>query len=254
MESDYDIKYPKSRNNYQCLGPCYEKATYIIHPTTLEHVTELDNPFCPVNEWEYINPNTGKSELRITDGCFNPTTNEKTMSTKEIEMNIILPKIDFSCSHFLKIYYNIYSMETAMDWIDNNKHAPYYSVRRILDCTWSAYGLNDPDYVMDDRIIIYYIDLIKSKWMSDIYKKIGKYVKVDKNKIYFSNSNDDTDSIVKINFIIEKLVTHQYIHKFFTNFISYYSKNNDSLIVSYNKIIKRDLINYFEKIVEKMIN
>ena len=95
MDSVFDKKYSKSKNNFQCLGPCYEPSTYIIHPTTLEHVTNTKYPFCPVNEWDDIDPKTKQKTSRITDKCFNPIK-KKNISAHEVEMNIILPKIDFT--------------------------------------------------------------------------------------------------------------------------------------------------------------
>ena len=62
MDSDIDYfnrKYPTSKNGYQCLGLCYEPKTWIVHPITLEHVTNTHFPFCPVKEWASKNEKTG---------------------------------------------------------------------------------------------------------------------------------------------------------------------------------------------------
>lgn len=248
MESDYDTKYPKSKNNFQCLGPCYEKGTFIIHPVTLEYTTDTLHPFCAVNEWEYMNPETGKKEMRINDICFNPTAKEN-ISAKELEMNIILPKMDFSCEHFLKIYYDIFSMETAIEWVETNKHVPYYSIRRVMDCAWRAYGLKSKDYILDDRIVIYYTELVKSRWFNDIYDYVAKYIAVDNGKIFFSGENGDIDDMreAKENFLKDKLLNYITIKKFLLKFIDHYSKKSSSS--SYTKLIKIE----FKKFIEKKI-
>ena len=262
MDSEYDVKYPKSRNNFQCLGPCYEPGTFIIHPTTLEHVTDFKNPFCPVNEWEHINPTTGKKELAIHDTCFKPTDTTK-ISSKEVEMNIILPKIDFNCNHFLKIYYKIYSMEGMMDWLDKNGHLPYYTIRRIMDCAWKSYGMDN--YIVDDRIILYYVKIAKTRWIHNIYKKIGKYVKFTDEKIQFSSKESEMaeNSIEKINFIVDKLINPSTMSKFLTKYVEFYSNNTDTQMqsdsknttnvinedneISHTDIIKKEFIEYIEK-------
>lgn len=251
MDNEYDVKYPKSRNNFQCLGPCYEPGTFIIHPTTLEHVTDFQNPFCPVNEWEHINSKSGQKELSLHDTCFKPTSVDK-ISPKEIEMNIILPKIDFNCDHFLKIYYKIYSMEGAMDWLDRNNHLPYYTIKRIMDCAWKSYGMDN--YIIDDRIVIYYVSVAKTKWINDIYKKIGKFVTFVDNKIQFSNNRQEIteNTVEKINFIVEKFINPDIMSKFLNKFIEFYS-NNDQEISSYTNTIKKDFIEYIEKKVDYTI-
>jgi hypothetical protein len=248
MESDYDTKYPKSKNNFQCLGPCYEKGTFIIHPVTLEYTTDTLHPFCAVNEWEYTNPETGKKEMRINDVCFNPTSKDN-ISAKELEMNIILPKMDFSCEHFLKIYYDIFSMETAIEWVDSNKHVPYYSVQRIMDCAWKAYGLKSQEYILDDRIIIYYTNLLKSRWFKEVYEYIASYISVDDGKIFFSEGDSDMEKMreIKENFLIEKLINYATVKKFLLKFINYYSKK--PLSMSITKLIKVE----FKKFIEKKI-
>ena len=57
-------KYSKSANGYQCLGQCVTKNKKIIHPITLETVTDKDNSFCPVAGYETINDKTNKKEIK----------------------------------------------------------------------------------------------------------------------------------------------------------------------------------------------
>jgi len=240
-------KYPKSKNNLQCLGPCYKAGSTIVHPVTLQYVRNDDVPFCPVNEWEYINPTTGKKELRITDACYVNIVDKA--ATDELAMNIILPKIDFNDEHFLKIYYNIYSMEAVVDWIEKNKNMPYYSIKRVLDSAWSVYGFKD--YILDDRLVIYYIEIIKKRWIKHIYRIIEKYIYIKDGMIYLdhpSNKITDIDNgkIQKINYIIDKFITYDDITRFLTKFMNVY-RDNDKYIKSYNDVIRNELIKYIEK-------
>jgi hypothetical protein len=70
-------QYPKSKNNYQCIGPCYPGGTVAIHPTRLNFVSEGPSPFCPIDEIETKDPKTGKIIKKSSDTCFNPVEKKK---------------------------------------------------------------------------------------------------------------------------------------------------------------------------------
>ena len=182
--------YPRSAKNFSCLGPCYRPGVFVVHPITLKHVTNNDYPFCPVNEWEYTNPDTGKKEIRSTDKCFDPIRSG-TVSNYELSMNIITPKIDFTCESFLKIYYNIYSMESTLEWLKDNSDVSYFTKRRVLDCAWTAYGFSN--YILDDRLIFFYLDLVKEKRLNGIYNKFYKYISIDGDNVFFKKNIDEKD-------------------------------------------------------------
>jgi len=61
-------EYPKSKHGFQCLGPCNKPSSTIVHPTTLEYITHK-HPFCPVNEWVSVDPDTGAERNNILDEC-----------------------------------------------------------------------------------------------------------------------------------------------------------------------------------------
>ena len=71
----------------------------IVHPTLLEIVTNNDKPFCPVNEFTYEDPATGRKKTQITDICLNPTENTN-ISSKDLELNILTPLVDFDVGQF----------------------------------------------------------------------------------------------------------------------------------------------------------
>jgi len=62
-----NTKFPKSIKKYDCIGPCYEPNTPILHPITLEHVYDSTYPFCPINEPNAIID----GELQLIDRCHN---------------------------------------------------------------------------------------------------------------------------------------------------------------------------------------
>ena len=261
MESDinyFNKKYPTSKNGHQCLGSCYKPQTWIVHPITLEHVTDLHNPFCPVKEWIKIDDETGRSEEKIIDNCQNVTAETK-QSSKELEMSIIMPTMDFSCSNFLKIYYDLYSMGAVLNWLEEHSYDPYYTKKRVLDCAWKAYGFDD--IVIDDRLVNFYIETVKKKWIGKLYRRLWNYIIVKNKNIFFSNknkdkkTNDDTDKekITKMNYIIDKFITYQNIHKIIHVYVETY-KNKKEKIHSHTDNIKNELIDYVIKQVMKSLH
>ena len=240
------FKYPKSKNNFQCIGPCYQPGTWIVHPLTLEYIRDINHPFCPVKEWEYIDPD-GKKIIRTTDICYHPTES-KDLSGKEFEMNILTPNIDFNDKQFLKIFYDIHSFEDAINWIDNKKYSPPLTRLRIMDCAWNAYGKNIN--IIDHRLVDFYIEIAKKKWMPDIYKQLNKYIHINNGKIMFGNPEDNElspkdDIISRTNFLIDRFINNDEMYKFLIRYLKHRKEDWDN-IVSHSTKIKGDLIKYIE--------
>ena len=162
-----------------------------------------------------------------------------------MEMTVLLPMIDFSDEMFLKIYYNIFSLESAIDWIYNNKHLPYYTIKRILDASFNSFNMNES--ILNDQLLDIFMNIIKKYWIIDIYKEIKNYIHVDNNKqIYLKKNSDEKDKfkIEKINFIIEKFVTYDSIQEILTKYIE--KREKDELNLSHLENIKNSLIKFIK--------
>lgn len=233
---DTTKKYPKSKNNFQCLGPCYNPGTMVIHPTQLEYVTEGPLPFCPVDEWIYTDAKTKETYKKATDICFNPTESEN-MSNSQLEMNILIPYIDFNSEQFLKIYYKIFSFDNAIDWIETNDHVSMTTKERIVNSALRAYG-NNID-ILDIRFAKFYIKYIKKAKMKKIYEVLHKYIGIDKktSELYLekpeTNNIDKYDNITeRTNYIINTFLTNDEIVKFLQKILKYehdYNETDDNL-------------------------
>jgi hypothetical protein len=248
---DRKNKYPKSKNNFQCLGPCYNPKTMIIHPTQLEYVTDHLRPFCPVNEWEFKDPATGDKEEMITDVCLNPTKGENT-SKSELEMNILIPQTDFNFEHFLKIYYEIFSFEDSMKWMNENKHSPIRTKMRIINASLEIYGKNIE--IFDDVFIDFFIEYIKTKEIKKIYDKNNEYIGIDDDKnILLMKKNDNPlnvseNSTERMNYLIKMFLGKNEIIKFMYRYFKHKKKEWDN-IDNYLKNMSNDLNMYiFDKI------
>ncbi|AYV76679.1 MAG: hypothetical protein Terrestrivirus11_20 [Terrestrivirus sp.] len=262
MES-YNKPYPKSKNNFQCIGPCYQAGTTIVHPVTLEYVTDRNNPFCPVRQWELIDRDTGKKTTLTTDICYQPTET-KDLSGKEFEINILTPNIDFNDAQFLKIYYNIYSYEDAISFVSEKKYLPAFTKLRIIDCALAAYGkdLN----IIDHRTVDFFIEMINKIWMPEIYKNIEKYVDMHDGKIRLSRQHDQhdqqdqqeekeinqDDAKIKYNFIKSKFITNDEIFKFLMKYLKH-RKDKWTEIQHHVMNIRNDLIVYIENKIKNTV-
>lgn len=239
MEKYFDIKiYPKSKSKKQCLGPCYFPKTHVVHPTLLEIVSN-NEPFCPVDPWKYVNPETGEETLFATDLCFQPTE-KKNVSSKEAELNMLTPFLDFNASQFLKIYYEIFSFEDSIDWIDRNKFDPIKTRSRIINSSLIAYGENVE--LFDNRFVEFIIEFIKKKKILEIYNKLHIFININNDSVLLEKNNiDKKDKCVeRINYIVRVFLTKDEITKFL---IKYFSQKKDKW---------KDIKNHLDLIVSNL--
>jgi hypothetical protein len=233
-------KFPISVNNQQCVGPCYQPGTPVIHPISLNLISAKDHPFCPTFEWY----NEKTKEYQQTDVCTAPS--DISQMQQEINLNLVVPMFHFSCEYFLKAYYNIYSFEGATDWVYNNSRAPINSQLRILNCAWKVFGSNVD--IINDQLINFYSNLIKTIWMKNIYPKVSKFIYIDEtnNNIYLKE-NDQKDSekrqIEKINYFNKKFNTSQIIYKVLQIYIKE-NKDKWNEIDDHNYGIRKQYTNY----------
>lgn len=220
MEKYFDIKiYPKSKTKKQCLGPCYYPKTNIVHPTLLEIVSNTE-PFCPVDPWKYTDPETGEETLFATDICFQPTE-KKNISSKELELNMLTPFLDFNSGQFLKIYYEIFSFEDSVDWIERNKFETITTRARVINSALSAYGENIE--LFDGRFVEFLIEFIKKKKINYIYDKIHNFIGINQDTILIEKNNMDKKEkcVERINYILQIFITKDEMTKFLVKYFAY---------------------------------
>lgn len=246
----YRSKYPKSINNRQCIGHCYEANKVITHPISLTPETNKDHPFCPV--MEFTNPKTKK--IQITDECNHATSLDE--DRKEMEMSLITPYFDFNSTHFLKIYYGVSSFEDGIKYIVEHENIPYYTQRRILNALFNGYGSTITE--IDSRLVTYYVKIIKERWSNLLLKNLGKFIKITGDVMMFTNKigtpeevkiSNNMYLVEKINFLIEKLINQHVIQLFF----EYYVKEMEGewlRITNHIFYIKKNLIKYLTHIIE----
>lgn len=242
-------RYPKSKNNYQCVGPCYPPGTMVVHPTQLEFVTEGPLPFCPIDEIFYEDPKSGETIKKSTDTCYNPIEKEN-IDKSQLELNILTPQIDFNSEQFLKIYYKVFSFDGAVDWVDNNQHVPIGTKVRIINCAIEAFGKNIE--LFDLRFCNFFINYVKLKKIKMLYSQIHENINVDHTTgdifIAPNKLGIHDKSIERTNYIIQTFINKEEITKFLQKFFKKNSNNlgqaedhlnkmaNDLIIYIINKI------------------
>jgi hypothetical protein len=184
-------KYKKSTHGYQCIGPCYEKNTLIIHPLTLEQIQQGPNPFCP------INPFVDKSGMvKRTDDCDKADISSEIKTGVDLET--LSPFIIFDSEKFLKIYYNVDSLESAIIWIDEHQSKlTYATIKRMMNCAIEVYG-------QENLTNVFFIDfltkIISKYWIRTFVKKLG------------SQHREDIKPMINHDFL--ESVLEQYIQKY----------------------------------------
>jgi hypothetical protein len=234
--------FPKSLHDHQCLGPCYEANTKIMHPVTFQFVTDIEHPFCPVTPWK---DRFGKTW--ITDKC--PIATHKLEEDVLLSSFFVTPKVEFNSSQFLKMYYSISSFEDIVLWYNDNTGVPYNTIRRILDAGWKAYGLEYKDKEPSELILDFLIIFIKLFWMPSFYQKLSPYMKVDnegkikvsENKTEKNSENKYEQKDKKMDFLIY-LIDREFLKKTLQAYIDrYQDKWNE--VPSHMKKIRAFLYN-----------
>ena len=213
-------KYSKSTSGHQCIGPCVSKNKKIIHPITLETITDKDNSFCPVAGYEVINDKTNKKEIKYTDKCYGIQTDN--INNNEQIMNVLIPYLDFDVKHFLVMFYNLRSYEEGIAWINDNTSYPINTRERIFNCILISYG-NTID-IIDNRTGEFVLELFKKKFIENLYERFKKYVYIDllsgSVKIK-ENTQQDTDDNkkIKLEFMYKNYINineiNKYLYKYF---------------------------------------
>lgn len=213
-------KYSKSSHGKQCLGPCVSKNKKIIHPVTLETVTDKNDAFCPVAGFEVVNEKTNKKEIKYTDKCYGVQVNN--INTNDNIMNFLIPYLDFDSKHFLIMFYNINNYEEGISWINTNSGYPITTRERIFEAILTAYG--DSLDIVDNRTTEFILLLIKNKYYDIIYDRLKRYIYIDllsgSVKLKENNQTDDDEQKqIKLEYIYKKYINTLEINKFIYKYL-----------------------------------
>lgn len=232
-------KFPKSKNGLQCITPCYPADLWTINPITLRfHTSNL--PYCHVN----LNIDEEGNELEV-DGCYNPISIK---DYSEMNVDILVPTIDFNCKHFLILFNNIKNLEDGMEYLEKKKYTSTTTRARVVNCILKVYGENIE--IVDQRLVDFFIELAKKKWINQIYDRLYMYVYADEKGVRFidpkfNNLSYSDYKIERINFLISLFMNYDEMYKFINRYLKYRKDNWDN-IENYIENIRDDYIVYIE--------
>jgi len=191
-------------------------------------------------------------ETRLVDICTNPTEN-KNVDSKEMELSMLNPYIDFSALRFLSIYYNIFTFEDALQWLDDNSKSPLETKIRIMKNALFAFGTKIE--LVDTRLSDFFILVVKKKYLNQIYNDVYEYIGISKNNVIIinpsnNNINKKDNYVERINFIIKIFVHSDEVHKFL---IRYFKQKKDLLILNYVDNMISEFIQYIISKIKKSI-
>ncbi len=249
MNKDKDKNnYSLSKNNIQCIGPCYDQGKNIIHPITMQFIEGPNVPFCPTEIFESIDKSSGEKKTRYVDECFKPTAN---IDEDQKQNDYLNPNITFDAEIFLKNYYNINSYDELLNFLQKNSHIPTSTKLRLIECMWIY--LKDI-FVIDTLIVEIITDFLINN-IKNIYNKLFQYIEVDSKKILFKKTTLDKAkfNIERINFLKDKLIKDEEVNKFLNK---YFEKNKKEKInerfFQKNEILK-NFISYLENKITKSV-
>ena len=243
-------EYPKSINGRQCIGPCYNSNTTIIHPTTFAYTTPaIDKPFCPVKD--YYDEN---KTLQNIDICIKQSEGVKNIDNG-VHIDISLPIFDFSCNYFLKTYYDIRSFDDCIRYINDNNHLPYLTKKRVINCAANTHS-DEIDVTYDLTKMLLNISI--KDWCEYIYINTNKFIKINKNnqiKLGEKNTTHLTKfKNIKINFLKKKFLNEQIMYKFLKYHLENNEKNKKQNENYFMDNLKENLIKYIIKKIKNTIN
>lgn len=236
---DIKKKYPTSKNGYSCVGPCYYPGTVSIHPLYLRHITNINKPYCPTGV--FVAP--GKTDPETHDECIAPT--HKKNEPVSVETLSLASMIEFNDDSFLRVYYEIYSLEDAIKWITDRNYMPIANLNRILNTAFKVYGKQLE--IVDNRIVDY-IDNIFKHHIVTISEKSLKYVGIDNNEATLVKSADNQNKHIeeRIKYIEYMFINKETIYKFITRYFKTRNSEWNTIDNHISRMIS-DMSDYIEK-------
>jgi len=235
--SNVNKKYPKSKHGQSCVGPCYYPGTYSVHPLYLKQI-KANTAYCPTVTYT----DSDDKSPKILDECNVPTHTE---NQQPVNMNSLSPIIEFNNDLFLRVYYDIYSLEDAVKWISDNNYMPISNLNRILNLALKVHGKNIE--IVDNRIIDYVHKIFKHN-IETIVDKALKYVEVTNKEVKLvkspSNPNEDTDK--KIKYIETVFLNSDILYKFIIRYVNARKTEWDNIDNHVSRMIN-DFADYIEK-------
>lgn len=188
-----------------CIGRCNPTGQYVLHPITLNYVTDRMRPFCTIppvydrsrpGNYATVGPCTMASNATISD---------KT-ATQDIYS---VPQLGVSRVRFLAMY-QIYSYEDSSTWYRistaNGKELLWATLKRVFNAVFVEYGVDKLSHIDDEStdtlrsiLITYWLPRWSRRFHMN-YDAITRMFTTDKLRhivmAYYDAAKDSWSSIV----------------------------------------------------------
>ena len=179
---DFNYHNIKTKNGYNCIGPCYPANTVYYNPETLTAI-KLPFPSCPIKK--KIVEIKGQKNIIFADKCKEEDINDEYLYFDIFEDVLQIAR---SSNNFLKDIYNIHNISDVIMLLNNALDImPIYSQKRILKAFYEVYYkyIEFPKLLFAEKILkvlkdIYNIHKLSTK---NILKHLDKNKSI-KNDIY----------------------------------------------------------------------
>jgi len=249
--------YPKSKNNRQCVGPCFPAGQIVTHPLYLNRtvLAKTNNkPFCPTVAYEK------DGIVYNTDECDIKEVATGEQLREDYVFTIVEPLIHRSNEEFLKNYYNVHTFDDVLKVIESPTTALTTKLR-IMNCSFNTF-----DFIVTDSVVDFYLNVAKKLWVYGLYDRVADLIVVKDGKIMFGKNEGKNVSVsdgatvkLMIKFIIRKLINQNVIFDLLTNYVTGLDKtdktdktnntNTNTNTIDHNNRLRLTLI---DKLVKKI--
>ena len=166
--------YPDKRkkntlNNNRCITECQLPGRTIYHPNNSIKITEFTGPFCATNSWYDENEHRTKYHdiCNFSEGDL--------LAWSDLDTTKLIPYGKEKCSMLLSSMHNINSINDALKWASTTLHSDD-TKKRILNCAWKVYNLEDIDTKdIVKNIVKNYQNILLDNWLEYIYGGLNRY-------------------------------------------------------------------------------
>lgn len=179
----------KSKNNFNCIGPCYPPGIVFYNPLEMTSHINNDEPMCPIFPIFYNNMH------KTNDIC-----NKDDINNNYAEFDIFNDFFQIASNHytFLSQIYNINNITDTVHFITNNFDVlPIYSQKRLLNSIFEVYYI----YIEFPKKI--FVEKLKNV-LKEIYD-----IKIYKDEKIIS----DLDKLKKLNIDLYQYFQNKYLKK-----------------------------------------
>lgn len=238
----------KSINNRKCLTKCFPAGKTYLHPVFLYPVIRTVDS-CAIDPIYVIESEDNRETTMIDTEVCNLEDNETHELPNEIEA--LLLSFSFYPKDFLENIYGLVNFDQVIFWTLQNDHLPFYTIKRVHNCAWKAFG-NDFER-LSANVLEYYFNISKTYWLKKYTKNIQNKYSFEfitkKKEMEISNSFEEI-----YNILLSKFYTYDFFISTIRSYINVYQEKWEQINSHYDELKKFIFDQFISYIENKMAN